>query len=194
MTSRTAVFEEAGPTGSLSQDLSPSGLGPMPLLLLSAWCGLTAGLLEVGATILRKRTFDLNHLYWMTRHFVWLIPLLNLAIFLVLGVVLVILVWSWRRRGRWLANRLLGALTLLPAVWAAFPRIYGPAGFLLALGLAALFAFGTSDSAVATVARWVMVSAGLWWAGFTLLPLMKATTFRSVSRSTATLKSVSIVS
>ena len=28
----------------------------------------------------------------------------------------------------WLATRLLGALTLLPPIWAAFPRIYGPAG------------------------------------------------------------------
>ena len=31
----------------------------------------------------------------------------------------------------------LGALTLLPPIWAASPRIYGPAGFLLALGIAA---------------------------------------------------------
>ena len=75
--------------------------------MLSAWCGLVSGLLEVGVTILRKRTFDFNHLYWMSRHFVWLIPLVNLAIFLVLGMVLSVLVLCWRRRGRWLATRLL---------------------------------------------------------------------------------------
>ena len=36
--------------------------------------------------MLRKHTFDLNQFYWMSRHFVWLIPLTNLLIFLVLGL------------------------------------------------------------------------------------------------------------
>src|SRR5262249_13744747 len=40
-------------------------------------------------------------------------------------------------RGRWLATRLLCALTLLPPIWAASVRIYGPAGLLVATGLAA---------------------------------------------------------
>jgi len=133
MKSRTAVFEEAG---SLSQDLVANQLGFFPLLMLSAWCGLASGLLEVGVIILRKRTLDFNHLYWISRHFVWLIPLINLLIFLILGLVLSVLVWRWGGRGRWLAIRLLGALTLLPPIWAASARIYGPAGFLLALGLA----------------------------------------------------------
>jgi arylsulfatase A-like enzyme len=109
----------------------------MPFLALSAWCGLLSGLLEVGAIIVRTQVFDLNRLYWISRHFVWLIPLLNLVIFLVLGLFLsVVTVWA-PRRGRWLAGRLLGALTVLPPIWAAFPRIFGPAGFLLALGVSA---------------------------------------------------------
>jgi arylsulfatase A-like enzyme len=137
MTSRTGVFEEAGPAGSMSQDLAADRLGFFPLLALSAWCGLVSGLLEVGTTILRKQTYDLNHLYGMSRHFIWLIPLANLAIFLVVGMVLSVLVSCWRRHGRWVATRLLGALTLLPPIWATSTRLYGPAGFLLALGLAA---------------------------------------------------------
>src|SRR5262249_51527221 len=32
---------------------------------------------------------------------------------------------------------ILSTLTVLPAVWAAFPRIFGPAGVLLAIGLTA---------------------------------------------------------
>ena len=58
---------------------------PMSLLLLSAWCGLVAGLLEVGTIVIRKEMFDANHLYGMSRHFVWLIPVTNLGVFLVLG-------------------------------------------------------------------------------------------------------------
>ena len=137
MSSRIPVLAEAGPTASSSPELVASRPEPLPLLILSAWCGLIAGLLEVGAILLRKRALDVNQLYKMSRHFVWLIPLSHLAIFLVLGVALSILAWTWRRRGPWLAHRLLAALTVLPPLWAAFPRIYGPAGFLLALGLAA---------------------------------------------------------
>jgi arylsulfatase A-like enzyme len=105
--------------------------------MLSAWCGLVSGLLEVGAIILRKQALDVNRLYWMSRHFVWLIPLINLLIFLILGLVLSVLVWRWEGRGHWLAIRLLCALTVLPLIWAAGNRIYGPAGFLVALGVAA---------------------------------------------------------
>jgi arylsulfatase A-like enzyme len=137
MPSRTVVFKEGGPTGWSFCDIAAKRPGLLPFLVLSAWCGLVAGLLEVGVTILRKRTLDLNHMYKMSHHFVWLIPSINLAIFLLLGVVFSVLVLCWRRRGLWLTLRLLCALTLLPPIWAASPSIYGPAGFLLALGLAA---------------------------------------------------------
>jgi arylsulfatase A-like enzyme len=136
MPSRTAVFEDAGPTGSPSPDRSTNRPGALFLLVLICWCGLIAGFLEVGAIVLRKLAFELNRLYWMSRHFVWLIPLLDLAVFLVLGAVASVLFVRGRHQGRWLASRLLAVLTLLPPVWAAFPRIYGPAGFLLALGIA----------------------------------------------------------
>ncbi len=123
MTSRTGVFERAGPTGSMSPYLASYRPGVFTLLMLSAWCGLVSGLLEVGIIILRKHTYDINHLYWMSRHFIWLNPLVNLAIFVVVGVVLSIAGLMWRRRGRWLATRLSGALTLLPPIWAASPSV-----------------------------------------------------------------------
>src|SRR5262249_30757576 len=116
--SGTAVCEEAGPTGAWSQDPAASGLGRWPLLVLSAWCGLVSGLLEVGLTVLRKRTLDSNHLYWMSRHFLWLVPLANLLIFLSLGVVIGLAIPWGGRRGRWLAPRLLCALAWLPPLWA----------------------------------------------------------------------------
>ena len=67
---------------------SPGRLGPSSIPILSAWCGLVAGLLEVATIVVRKSTFDVNHLYGMTRHFVWLIPLIDLGLFLALGIVL----------------------------------------------------------------------------------------------------------
>ncbi len=106
------------------------------VLVLSLWCGMVAGLLEVAAIVLRKHTVDLNRFYWMSRHFVWLIPLTNLLIFLVLGLVLALVTLVWPRRGSGISARLLCALTLLPLFWTVFPRIYGPAGFIVVLGIA----------------------------------------------------------
>jgi arylsulfatase A-like enzyme len=138
MSSGTAVVEKAGPTGgSLRRpDRDAAWPGPLQLLLLSTWCGLVAGPLEVGAIVLRKQVLDLNQLSWMSRHFVWLIPLIDLAIFLILGLVLSVVVGRADRRGGWLATRLLAAVTVLAPIWAVFPRIYGIAGVLLAVGLA----------------------------------------------------------
>ncbi len=80
-----AIFEEAT---SLSQDLVAHRPKPLLFLILLAWCGLVSGLLEVGVIILRKQLLDFNRLYWMSRHFVWIIPLINLFIFLCVGIML----------------------------------------------------------------------------------------------------------
>src|SRR5215469_12292305 len=109
--SPAAVMKETGVAGTTAPASVADRLCAHHLLILSLWCGLVAGPLEVGATIVRKHTLDLNRFYWMSRHFVWLIPLTNLLIFLVLGVVLAVLALCWPRRGSWLATRLLCALT-----------------------------------------------------------------------------------
>ena len=116
---------------------TPWGSGFVPPLLLSAWCGLVAGLLEVGAVVLRKQVFDSDHLDRMSRHFVWLIPLSNLGVFLALGLVGCLVILVWPSRGHWLVARGLGALALLPPLLGAVPQIYSLAWFVLALGLTA---------------------------------------------------------
>ncbi len=108
----------------------------LPFLVLSAWCGLVAGLLEVGTIVLRKQMFDSNRLYGMSRHFIWLIPVTNLLVFLTFGSVLCMVVFAWPRSGRWVATRLLCALTLLPPLLVAFPQLYGFAWLIVALGIA----------------------------------------------------------
>jgi arylsulfatase A-like enzyme len=136
MISRTAVFKGTAGTDTSRRDPGASSLRSVHLLFLSLWCGFIAGSLEVGAIVLRKHTFDLNQFYWMSRHFVWLIPLTNLLIFLILGLGLATLSYGWPRRASWFGARLLCVLTLLAPLWAAFPRIYGLAGCLVALGIA----------------------------------------------------------
>jgi len=112
-------------------------LGFTSLLLLSAWCGLVAGLLEVGTIVLRKQVFDPDHFYNMSRHFVWLIPLTNLGVFLALGLFGCGVILVWPSGGRWLFARGLGAIGFLPSILVAFPRVYSLAWLVVALGLAA---------------------------------------------------------
>src|SRR5262249_36840362 len=120
MHSQSAVFIEAGSTDLLPADLSWERPGIVALLVLSACGGLVAGLLEVGTIVLRKETIDANRLYWMSRDFVWLIPLVNLGIFLALGCLGCLVCVAQPRRGRWLLARALCAVTILPVFLVGF--------------------------------------------------------------------------
>ena len=137
MIARTAASLETGTVDSSPPAPAANRLGLLSLLGCSAWCGLVAGLLEVGTIVLRKQLFDPNRLYGMSRDFVWLIPVTNLCLFLTLGCVGSIVGLAWPRRGRWIVARLLCALTFLPVLLVAFPRIYYLAWLVVALGAAA---------------------------------------------------------
>ena len=70
----------------------------------------------------------------MSRHFVWLIPLTTSWLSWPWGLSCRVVVLVWRRRGGWLAARLLCALTLLPATWWPFRGSTVLPGWLVALG------------------------------------------------------------
>ena len=133
---KTPILEDAGPS-SLPLDRTKDWCSrPLPFLVLSAWCGLSSGLVEVVALIVRKHFVDMNHFYWMSRHFVWLVPATNFLVFVIVGAILSLLVPTGRGWGRRVATRALGTLTLLPLFWGAFPRIHPVASFVAALGVA----------------------------------------------------------
>ena len=122
----TAGDGEAEMVGSSPPDAGRGRPRLASLWILSAWCGLVAGLVEVGTIVLRKQVFDPDHLYKISRHFVWLIPLSNLCVFSTLGLIGCVVVATWPRRGRWLFSRGLCALAMLPALLVALPRISRP--------------------------------------------------------------------
>ena len=111
-------------------------LGSVELLVLSMWCGLAAGELEIGARVVPRALSATPQLYMMTRHFVWLVPLVNLVLFLGLGLVLVLAMRFWPRRARWWTPRLIVAAAILPMLVLAGRRIYLEAWLLVALGVA----------------------------------------------------------
>lgn len=109
--------------------------GLVSLFVLTCWCGLLAGLLEVGAFVVRK-WFDPNHFYMVSHDFVWLVPLTNLLIFVVLGFVAWPFLWAWPRRASWLLARGLCTLTIWPMLLAGMPKIFALAWLAVALGAA----------------------------------------------------------
>jgi arylsulfatase A-like enzyme len=136
MTSRSADFDHAGANESTLWTGAAKRPGLFSSLILAAGCGLVAGLLEVGTIVVRKTAFDANHLYGMSRHFVWLVPVTNVCVFLALGSLGWIASLAWPIRGRWLAARGLCAIALLPVFLIAFPRIYTLAWLAVTLGIA----------------------------------------------------------
>jgi arylsulfatase A-like enzyme len=114
-------------------------LGALDLLVLAAWCGLAGGLLEVGMRVLFRAINPVHRLYMMSRHFVWLTPLVNLLLLFGLGSCLAVLAKVWPRIGGMIGPRLICAFTILPMLIVAVPQIFPEAWFILALGASTWF-------------------------------------------------------
>jgi arylsulfatase A-like enzyme len=106
------------------------------VLVLAAWCGLAAGLLELGTRILCRSIDPTKRLYQMSRHFIWLAPLTYLGFFLGIGLFFAAVTRIWPRKGGWLGPRLIVAGAILPSLMVAGPQIYTDAWIVLALGIA----------------------------------------------------------
>ncbi len=128
------VRSKLGSAGPLTK---PHGLGALGVVLLSAWCGLAAGLLEVGSRVLCATVDPTQRLYLMSRHFIWLGPVSNLLVFVWIGLLLAAATRFWPRAVAWLGPRVLLACTIAPALMATRQEIYPEAWFVVALGISA---------------------------------------------------------
>ena len=125
------------------------------LLFLSAWCGLAAGLMEVGTKVLCRAIDPSQRLYLMNHHFIWLSPLANLTFFLGIGLLSAGAIKLAPRATGWFGPRLICACTIMPVLIAAEPRIYSAAWFLVSFGLAVWLVplFGALSNGVTNLAR-----------------------------------------
>ena len=91
-------------------------LGAVDVVLLAAWCGLAAGLLEVGVRVL-YRWIGTYSLFAMSRHFFWVVPLANLLLFASVGVLLSLATLRWPKRAAWLGARVVCTAPLCRCSW-----------------------------------------------------------------------------
>ena len=125
--------------------------------------GSLAGELEVAARIAIRALSTTHRLYLMTRHFIWLVPLINLVLFLGFGVLLALATRRWPARAGWwspAADRHLGR----PAgAGGGRPGIYAEAWFLVALGVAFRMVPVLERHPAAAAARgWCGASRSCW--------------------------------
>ena len=132
-------------------------LGPLDVLVLSAWCGLAAGWLEVGTRVLLKSIIVTGRMYLMSRQFVWLVPLTNLLMFFVAGLFLAVATKLWPRPAGWLSPRLICAAALMPAFMVAVPQIYPWAWLVLASGSRCVW-FRWLERPATRWRRWLILS------------------------------------
>ena len=137
MSRRSGAVDEAQATDAASPAPPRSRLGPASLIVLSAWCGLVAGLLEVGdnraaQAALRRESALRDE------------PSLRVADsahgpghFRGIGVGGCIACWVWPPAAGGSSREPCAALVFLPVFLVAFPRIYGLAWLAVTLGLAA---------------------------------------------------------
>ena len=111
-------------------------VGARDVFVLAAWCGLLGGWLEVSTRLLCKSLIGTNRLFLMTKHFVWLVPLTNLLIFVAAGVLLAIATKLLPRPFAWLSPRFLCLFAALPSLLIAARGVYLWALFIVAWGIA----------------------------------------------------------
>jgi arylsulfatase A-like enzyme len=174
VTTTTTIADK--PTSGLGRGetlTSRQRLGAWDVLALAAWLGLAAGWLEVGTRVLCKCLIGNNRLYLMTRHFVWLVPLSNLLLFLIGGVLLAAATKLWPRPAGWLFPRILCAAAVLPALMVAGTQIYTWAWVTVAAGIS-MRAIPWFERADFRCRRWLLLSfPGLMG----LIPIMAAAVF-----------------
>jgi arylsulfatase A-like enzyme len=131
------------PADRVATPLDPGGrpktarrLGPVDVLMLSAWCGLAAGWLEVATRVLLKSIIVTDRMHQMSRHFVWAAPISNLLVFSVAGLFLAAGARLSSRRAGWLAPRFICAAAITPVFMVAVPQVYTLAWLFLASGIA----------------------------------------------------------
>jgi arylsulfatase A-like enzyme len=135
-------------------------LGPLDVMILAAWTGLAAGELEVAVKVAQRFLSSTNRLYLMTRHFVWLVPVVNALLFLAFGVLFALVTWRWPRRGGWLSRRLILMWAVLPTVLLLAHGIYAEARLILAMGIA-VWLGPILERALADSRRWLLWSGSL---------------------------------
>jgi arylsulfatase A-like enzyme len=161
-----------------SDETSPRDkLRPAAALLMTGWFGMVGGAFDVGLIFLRRDVFHSSPYYEQGRHFLWTIPVANLALMAALGLLVL---GVNRLRPGLISTRGVAFLVATLAIWGPMLRapVHGLASLVVAIGAARLASRWVSHHA-AGFRRFAAISlAGL-------LTLVVATAAISLRREAA---------
>ncbi len=108
-----------------------------PTLVLAAWFGLVGGSFDLAMIVLRRDAFHTSPYYEQGRHFLWTVPVANLALLLVLGLLVA---GANRLRSGAISPRAAVFLFATMAIWGPLLRapLHGLASLVVAIGAARL--------------------------------------------------------
>ncbi len=137
----TTTADHNHPTTSADPTPEPNPeervLGPLGLLGLTFWCGLLGGFIEVVLLVaVPNSAGPLWDMFGKSRHYTWMIPVSNTALFLIALVPALLLTLFRRKWGATVGCYLLGTLAFIPPLLAGFTNFYAVAIVLLSMGIA----------------------------------------------------------
>ena len=94
----------------------------------------------MASRVVRRAFSTTDRMYLLTRHFFWLVPLIDLGLFLGFGVLCAVATRLWPRRAGWLCPRLIVMGAVLPALLIVGRGIYPLAWLVFATGIAVALA------------------------------------------------------
>jgi arylsulfatase A-like enzyme len=149
--------------------MGESALSPRRALVLAAWFGLAGGYFDLAVIFLKRDVFHLSLYYEQGRFFRWVVPVSDLLIMLIPGLLVAAIT---RFRPGLLSSRRAVWLFATLALWGPLLRLplYGAATFLLAAGAA--------HSQSGWVARRML--GGRWFAPLSLAVLAGAVAVTAV--------------
>ncbi len=153
--------------------------GPAAFVAVALWLGLVVGLVEVAEVVARAHLAQYG-LYRKSPHLIWMVPVSDLLLYGLIGVVLGFLVWPLPRIGRWTAAMALGVLALATPL-LAIPGLRGSSSLIGAIGLASWLV--PAVRARANKLRWpVLISApvlGVIVLGLMVTAFVRQQTYRA---------------
>jgi arylsulfatase A-like enzyme len=147
---------ELGPPAVEHRATNPGSFpSPWGVLVLAAWFGLVGGALDLGMILVRRDLFHSSLYYEQGKNFRWVVPVANLAVMMVLGLLVAAMS---RLRPAAISARAAAWSFATLAIWGPLLRLplYGAATVLLAIGAARAVSrwFADRDSGLQRFARY----------------------------------------
>jgi hypothetical protein len=109
-------------------------LSPLSVIIYAIWFGLLAGFGEAAIFVIRK--FIRHTLLGLPLHVVWMAPLTDMILFVLMGLFVILLSLLWIKFRSFQSIILIFSFLTLLSVILAYPKIHWWASIILSAGLA----------------------------------------------------------